>query len=94
MIGGVIAGAMSIIALQVFSTSSGAERGGALLTWVSGGVQHLIAADKAGIPNLARPASTTQPPPSSGLNPAPGHGAVDGPATPVSLPTNPIFQTI
>ena len=97
MIGGLLAGALSLIALQVFTSGNGAERGGALLQWVAGGVQQIISPDRAGIPNLSGPKT---PPPAggggagSGSQPAPGHSSVGGPSVPVSLPTNPIFKTL
>lgn len=89
MIGGVLAGAMTLIALQVFGSSHGAARGGALMEWVSKGVQQLISADRAAIPNLAGGGQQTQPAP----KPAPSSGSSSGTTETSTMPRNPSVWT-
>lgn len=61
MIGGLIGGALTLIALQVFSAGDGPARGGALMEWVSKGVQQVISPSKAAIPNLTGHGTKTAP---------------------------------
>lgn len=86
MIGGVLAGALTMIALQVFSSGHGPERGGALMQWVSGGVQQLLAADKAAIPNLSKSGGPLQ---RKGAPAMPSPSSGSGKGTEASLPKNP-----
>ena len=76
---GVLAGALTLIAVQVFSTGPGPERGGQLVAWLGTGVRALMNPEVPGVPRAAKapPAST----------PKPG-GGVSG-----SLPRNPTIQT-
>lgn len=90
MIGGLFAGALTLIAVQVFTGSQGAERGGALLQWLAGGLEQLLAADKAAIPNLAN----RKPPAAAPAAPGSGSGSVGGPTVPATLPVNPSFRNV
>lgn len=47
---GIAAGALTLIALQVFSTGQGPERGGQLVGWLGSGLQRLMSPKVAGIP--------------------------------------------
>lgn len=83
-----IAGAMTLIVLQVFGSREGAARGGALMQWVSGGVAQLISPDKAAIPNLAdHGQKKSQPAP----QPAPS-GNSSGAVDTSTLPRNPTLS--
>lgn len=74
---GFLAGALTLIALQVFSSSKGPEAGGKLVLWVNSGIRKAFAPDLAAIPNrrTSPPASR----PSGGGTPGGG----------ISLPRNP-----
>lgn len=75
---GLLAGALTLIALQVFSSSRGPEAGGRLVLWINSGIRAAFAPDLAAIPNRR-----SSPPASR----APAGGR--GPAGGISLPRNP-----
>lgn len=90
MIGGLLSGAMTLIALQVFSSDDGPARGGALMVWVSKGVQQIISADRAAIPNLTKYGAKTTAP-TSPPSPAPGNSS--GSTETGTMPRNPLVWT-
>lgn len=83
------AGALTLIALQVFGSGSGPQRGGALLQWVAGGITQLISPDKAAIPNVSSGGKPPPPPPAGGSSTGGGSGG-----TPASLPRNPTLKLL
>lgn len=81
-------GSLSLVALQVFTTSTGPERGGALLTYASTLLEKAISPKVAAIPTSGK-AKAAAPAPaapksSTGTTPAAG---------PIGLPTNPVLNT-
>lgn len=96
MIGGILAGALTMIALQVFGADrsrqggiNGPARAGALLEWVSAGVQQLVSADKAAIPNLT---GAGKPVERKGAPATPSPGSAGGVEAGNVLPKNPPLQ--
>jgi hypothetical protein len=81
-------GSLSLVALQVFTTSSGPERGGALLTYASTLLDKAISPKVAAIPTSGKgKAAAPAPAPKSTTGTTP---AATGP---IGLPTNPVLQT-
>lgn len=73
---GIAAGVLTLIVLQVFSSSGGPEAGGKLLGWVNTGLQ------KALSPNVAAIPTAKKAPPAKA---APSTGSTGG----IDLPRNP-----
>jgi hypothetical protein len=77
---GILGGALTLIVLQVFTSSNGPEAGGKLIGWLNTGIKKALSPDVALIPTArkAPPAKT---------NTAPSTGGV-------SLPRNPSLGTV
>lgn len=80
---GIVAGVLTLIALQVFSSGKGPDAGGQLLQWINKGLKAAISPDVAAIPNTKK----APPAKSSGSSSAPSTGGI-------SLPRNPPVGTV
>ncbi|RGC65008.1 hypothetical protein C5N14_30930 [Micromonospora sp. MW-13] len=51
---GFAAGALTLVAMQVLGTARGAQQGGKLLVWLTGGIRRALAADVPAIPRVGK----------------------------------------
>lgn len=66
---GILAGALTLIALQVFSTGKGPDAAGKLIGWVNTGITKALSPDVAAIPTARKaPPAKTPAAPSTGIN--------------------------